>query len=277
MNSHRMLVGLGGTLVVALLASMWVYRQLQSAQRTGAANAARQVRVLVAAGPVQVGQRLTAADLALLDWPEGKQPAGSLGRVEDGAGRAAIVALVPGELVLDQELASRDAGAGLPVAIPTGMRAMSVGVDDVTAVAGFVTPGTTVDVLATGTGPRGPVTRTILEHVRVLAVGQEVQTINAKPQSAPVVTLLVSPEDGEKLTLAAAQGKLHLALRNTYDLADVGPTPTDGASLFLGVPPTAGRGLPVFAAKSAPPSTPYKVEIIRGLKVEIQTFPRGEK
>ena len=103
----------------------------------------------------------------------------------------------------------------LPVAIPAGMRAVSVGVDDVVAVAGFVTPGTAVDVLVTGTvAGLGRGTRTLLEHTRVLAVGQQLQTESGKPQSAPVVTLLVTPEDGEKLTLAAADGKIHLALRN---------------------------------------------------------------
>ncbi len=190
MNRNRMLLGLGGALVVAFLASNYVYRQLQRVQQ-GAGAAAKQVQVVVAAGPLKLGQRLTSADLALLGWPEGKQPQGSLSRIEDCVGRAVIVPLVQGEVVLDQELAKPEEGAGLPVSIPEGMRAVSVGVDDVVAVAGFVTPGTIVDVLVTGAGPGGPVTRTILEHVRVLAVGQELQTMNGKPQTAPVVTLLV--------------------------------------------------------------------------------------
>ena len=157
-------------------------------------------------------------------------------------GRASILPLVQGEVVLDQELARREAGSGLPVTIPDGMRAVSVGVDDVVAVAGFVTPGTIVDVLVTGIGPGGPVTRTILEHVRVLAVGQELQTEGGKPQTAPVVTLLVNPEDGEKLTLAAADGKIHLALRNGDDLTDVNPPPVYGSAHLSGNGAGGGSG-----------------------------------
>ena len=232
--------------------------------------------MVVAAGPLKVGQLLTPSDLALLDWPEGKQPQGSLSRVEDCVGRASIVPLVQGEVVLDQELAKREAGAGLPVAIPEGMRAVSVGVDAIVAVAGFVTPGTIVDVLVTGMGPEGPVTRTILEHVRVLAVGQELQTEGGKPQTAPVVTLLVSPQDAEKLTLAFADAKIHLALRNGEDLTDVNPPPVYGASIFQGTAPLAAAAAHGIVAKPAPVAPPpYNVQVIRGDKVENQSFPQG--
>jgi pilus assembly protein CpaB len=269
-----MLLGLVGALVVAFLASSYVYRQLQRAQ-SNAGTAGRQVHVVVTAGPVALGQPLTNADVTLLDWPEGKQPQGSFLRVEDCVGRAAKIPLVQGEVVLDQELAPREAGAGLNVTIPEGMRAVSVGVDDVVAVAGFVTPGTIVDVLVTGPTPGGPITRTILEHVRVLAVGQQVQTEGGKPQTAPVVTMLVSPEDGQKLTLAAAEGKLHLALRNSVDKTDVNPSPIYGSTIFLGKAPEAPAAPRVVVAKPAPLAPPpYNVQVIRGDKVEIQSFPR---
>jgi pilus assembly protein CpaB len=191
-------------------------------------------------------------------------------------GRALIVPLVQGEVVLDQELAKREAGAGLPVSIPEGMRAVSVGVDNVVAVAGFVTPGTIVDVLVTGSGPGGAVTRTILEHVRVLAVGQELQTENGKPQTAPVVTLLVSPEDGEKLTIASAEGRIHLALRNMVDAANVNPPPVYGSTVFSGTAPAVAAAPRVVERKPAPPPAPvpYTVQVIRGDKVETQSFPR---
>jgi len=274
MNRDRMLVGLGLALVVALLASVYVYRQLQHAQTSSAATATKQTQVVVAAGPVKVGQRLAANDLALLDWPQGKQPPGSLARVEDAVGRASIVPFVQGELVLDQELAPKEGGAGLPVAIPTGMRAVSVGVDTVVAVAGFVTPGTIVDVLVTGMGTTGPVTRTLLEHVRVMAVGQEMQTENGKPQLAPVVTLLVNPQDAEMLTLAAADGKIHLALRNNLDTADVKPSPLLGSAIFLGAAPAVAEGTRKATVKPAPAAAPWPVQVIRGEKVETQTFPQ---
>jgi pilus assembly protein CpaB len=178
-------------------------------------------------------------------------------------------------VVLDQELAKREAGVGLPVSIPAGMRAVSVGVDDVVAVAGFVTPGTIVDVLVTGTTPGGPITRTILEHVRVLAVGQQIQTENGKPQTAPVVTVLVTPEAGEKLTLAAAEGKIHLALRNTGDVADANPPPIYGSTVFIGMAPAVHAAPRVVAVKPAPKVLPpYNVQVIRGDRVEDHPFPR---
>jgi pilus assembly protein CpaB len=273
MNRDRMLVGFGGALV-ALLASLYVYRHYPRQQPGNEGSVVKLAQVVVAAGPIQLGQRLAATDVALMDWPQGKQPQGSLARVEDAVGRAAITPLVPGALVLDQELAKRDAGEGLPVSIPNGMRAVSVGVDDIVAVAGFVTPGTVVDVLVTGVGQGGPETRTILEHVRVLAVGQELETVGAKPQNAPVVTLLVSPEDGEKLTLAAAAGKIHLALRNTVDHANVNPSPVYGTSMFPGSAGLMAPGPRVVGAKPAPAEAPYTVQVIRGDKVETQTFPR---
>ncbi len=277
MNRNRMLLGLGGALVVAFLASIIVYHRLQ--QGEAKARPSSTVQLVVAANAVQVGQGLTANDLTLVDWPSDKQPPGSFQHKEDCIGRAAIVPLVPSVPILDQQLAKLNEGQGLPVSIPTGMRAVSVGVDDVVAVAGFVTPGTIVDVLATGTvtGESESITRTILEHARVLAVGQQVSTENGKPQSAPVVTLLVSPEDGQKLTLAAATGKIHLALRNVVDSADVNPPPIYGNTVYAGgvkPAPVASHAVYRPVAKAPPPPQPFNVQVIRGDKVENQAFPR---
>jgi pilus assembly protein CpaB len=283
MNRDRMLLGLGGALLVAFLASMYVYHLLQRAQTN--VKPTGHIQVVVAAAPLQVGQMLAPTDLALLDWPEALQPQGSFQHKEDCIGRAATVPLVANEVVLDQELAKRGEGAGLPVSIPAGMRAVSVGVDDVVAVAGFVTPGTVVDVLATGTVPGGEgqgdsVTRTILEHAKVLAVGQQLTTENGKPVSAPVVTILVNPEDGEKLTLAASTGRIHLALRNVVDAADVNPPPIYGYNVFVGgARPVAAKVSHVVVAtkaapKATPPPPPWAVQVIRGDKVENQSFPR---
>jgi pilus assembly protein CpaB len=277
MNRDRMLLGLGGALVVAFLASSYVYRQLKRAESN--VKPVGHVQLVVAATPLQVGQLLAATDLALVDWPESMQPQGSFQHKEDCVGRAAVVPMVPNQVILDQQLARRGEGAGLPVSIPAGMRAVSVGVDDVVAVAGFVTPGTIVDVLATGTVVEGngeSITRTILEHAKVLAVGQQLTTENGKPQSAPVVTLLVNPADGEKLTLAASTGKIHLALRNAVDAADVNPPAVYGYNVFMGTarPVAVPHAAPKAAPKAPPPPPPWAVQVIRGDKVENQSFPR---
>lgn len=274
-----MLVGLAVAIVVALFASHYVYQQVRRSSTVVVAP--KFSPVVVAAVPLGLGVRLKASDLRILNWPLGQQPAGSFSRIEECVDRALIAPVVANEVILDQKLARREAGAGLPAAIPEGMRAVSIRVDDVVAVAGFVQPGTMVDVMVTGdpsvTGLPGiSMTRTFLEDIRVLATGQQVQQdANGKPQAATVVTLLVTPEQSELLALAAAEGKIHLALRNTIDTKDVNPAAAYTSSLFLHAPQAVVASKPAAAprpATSAGPA-PYVMEVIRGDKMESQSFP----
>jgi pilus assembly protein CpaB len=159
------------------------------------------------------------------------------------------------------------------------MRALSVAVNDVVGVAGFVTPGTMVDVLVTGKvsgGTRGgedTITRTILENVRVLAAGQKIeQDRDGKPQTVPVITLLVSPEDAGRLAMASTEGKIQLALRNTIDTKNSNPPAVLQTSLFSSGSPPAGPPKHVAAKtpQAAPP--PFTVEVIVGNKRETKSF-----
>ncbi len=137
-----------------------------------------------------------------------------------------------------------------------------------------------VDVLVTGSvegrGGSNSITRAILEDVRVLAAGQKIeQDKDGKPQTVPVITLLVTPEDANKLTMASTQGKIQLALRNTMDTKKVDPPPVPQASLFGGGAPSQKTG-PVLASRKAPappPEVPYSVEVYRGPKREVDNFP----
>jgi pilus assembly protein CpaB len=155
---------------------------------------------------------------------------------------------------------------------------MSVAVNDVVGVAGFVTPGTMVDVLVTGAmtggGQNGQITRTILENVRVLAAGQKVQQDQeGKPQTVPVITLLVAPEDAAKLAMASTQGKIQLALRNTVDTSTATPAPVLQSVLFASDAPVAAPVRHVAVAKAAPAAPQvYQVEIITGSKRETKSF-----
>jgi pilus assembly protein CpaB len=155
------------------------------------------------------------------------------------------------------------------------MRALSVAVNDVVGVAGFVIPGTMVDVLATGrvanshSNNNENVTRTILENVRVLAAGQKIeQDREGKPQTVPVITLLVTPPDAAKLTMASTQGKIQLALRNTIDSRITDPAPVLDAMLFSG---GSAPALKHVTAVSHGPA-PYVVEVIAGTKHENKSF-----
>jgi pilus assembly protein CpaB len=156
------------------------------------------------------------------------------------------------------------------------MRALSVAVNEVVGVAGFVIPGTMVDVLVTGSvvGSRDQnnITRTILENVRVLAAGQKIeQDREGKPQTVPVITLLVTPADAAKLAMASTEGKIQLALRNTIDSKMVNPPPVLQATLFAGIAPPPRHVAP--GKPAPPPAVPYSVEIITGTKRENKSFP----
>jgi pilus assembly protein CpaB len=184
-----------------------------------------------------------------------------------------ITPVAANEPIIESKLAPRQAGAGLPATIPEGMRALSVAVNEVVGVAGFVIPGTMVDVLATGRlnhagNGNEDVTRTILENIRVLAAGQKIeQDREGKPQTVPVITLLVAPQDAAKLTMASTQGKIQLALRNTIDSKITDPAPVLEATLFSGAPAPARH---VGAVSHGP--APYVVEIIAGTKHENKSF-----
>ena len=149
--------------------------------------------------------------------------------------RGVVVPMVASETVLEGKLAPQGAGAGLSPVIPPGMRAVSVKVDEVIGVAGFVLPGTRVDVLVTVTPDEDQevsITKQVLQNVQVLAAGESIEKDReGKPKTVTVITLLVAPEDAEKLTLAATEGQIQLALRNTLDVDSVTTTGSDIKSL----------------------------------------------
>jgi pilus assembly protein CpaB len=280
MNRNRMVAGLAIAVVIALLFSTYVYRAIKQASNKKVAVADH---IVVAYRPIELGTRLDSTNLRLMDWPSGEPVQGMFHRIEDCTGRAVITSVAENEPILEGKLAPRAAGAGLPATIPEGMRALSVAVNDVIAVAGFVIPGTTVDVLVTGpvpgqTSSNNNITRTILENVRVLAAGQKVEhDRDGKPQTVPVVTLLVSPEDADRLALASTRGQIQLALRNTIDTEVANPAPAVQAVLFGG-PAAAAAPVRTAVHREAPLArpSPYEVEVITGSKKEIKSFDENQ-
>jgi pilus assembly protein CpaB len=275
MKQNRMLIGLGVAVLVALFFSTYVYNQFKQATSVKPVATGH---IVVASVPMQLGTRIDARSLRLIPWPSNAPVAGTFTRIEDCTNRALITPVVANELILESKLASVEAGAGLPATIPEGMRAISVAVNEVVGVAGFVIPGTIVDVLVTGRSSNGSqnggnVTRTILENVRVLAAGQKIeQDREGKPQTVPVITLLVSPEDAAKLAMASTQGKIQLALRNTIDSKKVNPAAVMEAALFTGTAP-APPAKRTATVKSAATPPPYVIEVITGSKRENKSFP----
>jgi pilus assembly protein CpaB len=179
--------------------------------------------VVVAATDLDIGAELRREDIRIIDWPANAVPNGAISDPKDAIGRGIVLPVIQNEPILPLKLSSKEAGAGLPPAIPPGLRAVSVRVNEVIGVAGYVLPGTRVDVVATvnpAAGQGSMVTsKVVLTNVQVLAAGTKIErdTERNKPMPVSVVTLLVDPEEAERLTLASTEGKIQLALRNPLD------------------------------------------------------------
>ena len=245
------------------------YRYIQ--QKPSAAPALPTRPVVVATSALDIGAELRAEHLRIAEWPESAVPKTAFANPEEIVGRGVILPIVQDEPILSSKLAAKGAGTGLPPVIPSGMRALSVRVNDVVGVAGYVLPGTRVDVVATvnPTQQQPDVTsKVVLTNVLVLAAGTKIErdTDQGKPMAVSVVTLLVDPAESERLTLASTEGKIQLALRNPLD---------KGTPVTPGIRPAALMGSPVAraaarprvtaAAAVTPPPLPT-VEIIRGDK-----------
>ena len=195
--------------------------------------------VVVAAADLSLGTELKKEDLTVVNFPKGQAPEGAFMRPQDVIGRGLIVPLVKNEVVLPAKLASKEAGAGLPPVIPEGMRAVSVRVNEVIGVAGYVLPGTHVDVLATASPtsqPQDTTSKVILSNVQVVTAGTRIEQDQdkGKPMQVTVVTLLVYPDQAERLALASTEGKIQLALRNPLDQSAPN-TPGVKPAVLLGV------------------------------------------
>src|SRR3954462_4496696 len=178
--------------------------------------------VVVAAADLQLGSELKKEDVTVIQFPAGKTPEGTFAKVEEVLGRGLIVPIVRNEPILKAKLASKEAGSGLPPVIPEGMRAVSVRVNEVVGVAGYVLPGNRVDVVATASPTdqhQDTTSKVVLSNVQVLTAGTRMEQgqDQAKPVQVTVVTLLVFPEQAERLALASTEGKIQLALRNPLD------------------------------------------------------------
>ena len=274
MNRNRLLM-IG---VVAVALGFFVSFAVYSNLKAKTPNNLPGVAVVVAARDLPVGQKIANDDLKVVHIPEGMFPANAIRNKSDVLERGVVVPISAGEFILGNKLAAEKAGAGLPSLIPPGMRAVSVRVNEVVSVAGFVLPGTRVDVLLTGnpTGGSDQQTTTVLENVAVLATGQRLERNSAgDPENAAVITLLVSPDDAQKLTLASTQGRIQLSLRNPLDTRSQDLGSVNAGALYRGGAPPA-RQVTMTPSRPRPRATPtgppvpsvYTIEVIKGDKRE---------
>jgi pilus assembly protein CpaB len=281
--------------LVASGASVLLYRLMASRVTTKAEPATAQV--VVATRDLELGTLIRDSDVKLGEWM-GTPPQGASLKKDDVVGRGVVAAMYNGEPVLENRLAPKGAGGGLAAMIPTGMRAVAVRVNEVVGVAGFVVPGTRVDVLISGNAPGGSpllgsVTRTLMQNIEVLSAGQDFKKdAEGKPLAVQVVNLLVTPQQAEMLSLAANQTTIQLVLRNPLDTQVAKTSGTALATIFggLAVPRSPDESAvptprprprpqpPVFAAPPARPrEAPFVVEVINGSKrVETKFESSGE-
>jgi pilus assembly protein CpaB len=281
-------------LLIALLASAaatyGVYRVITARDKTSVPTA----HVIQAARTLEVGTVLKEDDLRVGPW-SGSIPPGMAVKKDGLVGRGVISTIYEGEAVMDSRLAQQGAGGGLASIIPPGMRAVAVRVNDVVGVAGFVGPGTSVDVILAGNAPgatNGQQARTILQNIQVLSAGQNYKTDSeGKPVVVPVVNLLVTPEQAEVLSLVnnGNEARIQLVLRNPLDKQEGKSAGTAMATLF-GAPvkpqPAAGHSVertivrkprpePELVMAPPPPPPPILIEVINGAKQTETKFARS--
>lgn len=269
-------------LAVAAGGAIYFYLNGLDGMPGGKVIAAETFPVVVATKDMTFGTTLKDSDIKVVAFPKEAVPHGSYGAVDSVISQTTKVFLQEGEPILMSKLSA--IGGGLSVRVSPNMRAMSLNVNDVTGVSGFVLPGDRVDVIVTVDNVAGSnvaVTKTILQDVEVLAAGVKTENKNNQHITVQTVTVLVEPEGAEKLALGVHQGKVHLALRNPVDHAVVAESKTDTRDVLgLNAPkPTSTR-------RAAPPKQPVvtqkepvkldpKFTVIKDGKITEQKSPTG--
>lgn len=223
-----LLLALTMGLAAAVYAASWVSRQGNVGSN----------KVVVAAVDIELGSRINPQMLTVTDWPSGSMPPGAFKDIKELQDRVVKVSVLRGDAVLERKLAPVGTQGGLSAVIADGKRAMTVRVNDVVGVAGFALPGNYVDVMVNAQQDKGKseenkqISKTVLEHVLVLAVAQESGRDDTKPKVVSAVTLELTLEDSEKLDLARSVGTLSLVLRNQIDKKTVATTGITKSQLF---------------------------------------------
>jgi pilus assembly protein CpaB len=267
MRNKRLILALTGAVICGLLAVMLVTRYLSSVQEyTKDLN-----NVVVAKSAIPLGAKITIEQLALTPIPNGSAPEGVFRKLDQVVGRVAVTPIGVREPITNMKLAPEGVGAGLQAVIPEGYRAMTVKVDDVVGVSGFVGPGSYVDVVAVivpvaiGAAAQGPISKIVLQNIKVLASGAKMDSPDNQhePVNVNVVTLQVTPEQAEKLVLAANESKLQLVMRNYADQEDTKTNGANKATLLNGESVRSEPAPPSEKVAETKAATPAKPRVKR--------------
>lgn len=290
-GKNRSLVVFTLAVVIACIASVWTYTALKGSA-SGQDKKVDTVSVAVAAVDMAWGSVLSKETIRMVPYLRENLPAGHFTDPETLTGRTIIYPIKANEPILTSRLAPSDfKGGGVAAVVSPSKRAMAVKVDKVIGVSGFIHPGNRVDVLVTLSEQNNrnvPIAKTVLENVLVLATGIEMEQSQKQEKAKPVdvITLEVTPEEGEKLALAAAEGKLQLSLRNFSDTENVNTRGTTIPILLSSYSGSSGSmseaKVPVkktvARALAAAPAVQqaFIVELVRGNDVDKFRFGKGE-
>jgi len=279
-------------IVFAVVAAGLVYNYLQKQEQI---KSGQLQPIVVAAMEIPIGSKITDTMIKTAPWPKESVPPGSATdpKALSGPGRVTIRPIPAGEPITEDKLApvGGATGAGfMTYVVPPGHRAVTVAVNEVAGVAGFITPGNKVDVVLTTPIPGSPnetISKIVLQNVPVLATGQIAQEQkDGKPVVVPTVTLDLTPEEAENLVLAANKGPLQLLLRNFADTEKVEGRGATIRKVLGGVQqPAASKPATIVKVirrapvrKASPPPSPsyYSVEIIKGKDRSTKQFSPAE-
>jgi pilus assembly protein CpaB len=257
-------------LLIAFFSTLWLSSKL--AKKGGPAPPPAKSQYVAAAANLEADQVIRAENLRMIDWPATVPLNGAFTTPGALIGRIVLYPLSEGEPILERQLSSPGSGIGITAKIPSGMRLIALRTDEIVGVAGFLLPGTHVDVLVTlhTSNSPDPITFTILQDAEVLSAGQKTEPDpEGKATVSTVVTLLVKPEDAERVVLASNQGTVHFVLRNGVDREEFKGPPALLAQLS-GIEP------PPVKEPPKPPELPvvktYSVETILGKAQRMDDF-----
>jgi pilus assembly protein CpaB len=262
----------GVAVVCALLASYLVVRHVRQQEELARVARIDLQTVLVATSDIPVGTRLTTELVAARSWPKTGIPEGAVSDQQVVLGRLVKAEIRRAEPIFEHRLFPKDmteARGVMSVLVPPGKRAMTVGVNEVIGVSGFILPKDRVDVIATRTDdPLKKTTETILQSVEVLAAGHRLEHKGEQYVEVPTVTMAVTPSEAERVALALNEGKIHIVLRSIMDTLVNGPLPVLRASSA-----PAGLVRPRGTVGAMRGTTSFVVDVIRGDKRTAETYP----
>ncbi len=280
MRNKRLLIALAGAVVFGLIATLMVTRYLSNAQ----AYTRSLSNVVVAKFAIPLGTKITADLLTTTPIPQGSMPEGAFNSMEKVVGRVAITNIGVREPITDSKLAIEGAAGGLQAVIPEGYRAMTVKVDEVVGISGFLQPGSFVDVVAViqpsgQSSGQDPISKIVLQNIKVLAAGTNIDQPEDGRETTTVkaVTLQVTPEQAEKLALAASEGKLQLMMRNYGDQSDSSTNGVNKRSLLTGDPLTIPPSTPTRTEQTKPEQPTTATPPVSRPRPIVPRMPRAER